>query len=155
MCRNFDFAGGFAPKVVGDLNLAEDYLYFWNDPQGCMLKVGAAIENLVKQIGARQLLPDISKGNDSFQDYIQVLAERGILPKKIMQAMEYIRRRRNQANHEGWDNEYDARECLKQAHRIMSWCVKYYCLGEPKEYKQPDNLYKPLYGIRKIALSNY
>jgi len=139
MSTSFSFARTFAPKVTEDLNLAEDYLYAWNDPHGCMLKVGAAIEDLVvNHIALKQMLVSPFEAKPNLQEHIELLDKMGSCPKKIIQAMDYIRKRRNRANHERLDKEYDARECLKQAHRILNWCVEYYGLGKAISY-QPIN----------------
>lgn len=122
MYLNFDFAKDSVPKVVEDLNLAEDYLCIWNDPNGCMLKVGAAIEDLVvNHIAVRQLLVSSFGPKPTLQDCIELLEKIGNCPKEIIQATDYIRKRRNRANHEGWNKQYDATECLKRAHKILNW----------------------------------
>ncbi len=119
---SFNFVRFFAPKVAEDLNLAEDYLHIWNDPHGSMLKVRAAIEDLVaNHIVVRELPMNQSAPKPSFQECIELLGKKGTIPKKVIQSMEYIRKRGNRANHERWDKLYDARECLKQAYKILSY----------------------------------
>ncbi len=132
MYRNFDFAKSFAPEVVEDLNLAEDYL--WDDPHGCMLKVGAAIEDLVvNDIAVRESLVKPFEAKPRLKKCVELLEKIETCPRKVIQAMDYIRKRRNRANHEGWRKEYDAHECLKQAHWILSWFVeKYQIFGGQK-----------------------
>jgi hypothetical protein len=125
MYRNFDFTKSFDPEVIGDLNRAEDYLYVWGDPHGCMLKVGAAIENLVvNDIVGRESLLKTFEAKPSLKKCVELLDKIETCPRKVIQAIDYIRKRRNRANHEGWRKEYDAHECLKQAHRILNWCVE-------------------------------
>jgi len=126
MSTNFDFAKRFVPKVAEDLNLAEDYLCIWNDPHGCMLKVGAAIEDLVvNHIAVKKLSLNRFEDKASLQEYINLLEKTGSCPVNVIQAMEYIRKRRNRANHDGWNREYDAFECINHAHKILSWCMNH------------------------------
>ena len=139
MYRNFDFAGRFAPSVVEDLHLAEEYLYFMRDAHGCILKIGAAFEDLI--VHHVSIKEDISF---PFQarlcDYINLFEHKEICPKKIILAMKYIHRKRNLANHEGWSREYDAEVCLVEMHNILAWCVKKYGLGDPTKYQAVNGI---------------
>lgn len=135
MYRNFDFARAVTPKVAENLNLAENYLCNWNDPNGCILKVGVAVENLVNHIAVKQLLVSPYEAKPNLKERIALLEEMGSCPKEIIQAMDYIRKRRNMANHEGWNKWYDAHECLKAAHRILSWYLEHYGLSEATPYQ--------------------
>jgi hypothetical protein len=122
MSRNIDFAKDSVSKVADDLNLAEDYLCRCQDPQVCMLKVGAAIEDLVvNHIAVRQLLVGSFEHKPTMQKCIELFEKIGSCPKEIIQAIDYIRKRRNRANHEGWNKWHDANECLKQADKILNW----------------------------------
>lgn len=138
MYRNFDFARTFAPMVAEGLDLADNYLYSVGDSHGCMLKVGAAIEDLVHQIIAIEDLDLPLDVGRSLQGCIIFLKNKRSCPERIIQDMEYIRRKRNKANHESWRKEHDARVCLKRAHRILSWCVEHYQIGTPTQYEPLD-----------------
>lgn len=139
MYRNYDYARAFSPSIIDDLHLAEEYLYFWKDPHGCMLKIGASFEDLmVHHIGIKE---DISLPFEAtLIEYINYIEQKFICPKKILQAMKYIHRKRNLANHEGWCRTYDAEVCLVQINKILGWCVIKYGLGRPTKYR-------PLNGI--------
>lgn len=114
-----------ASDVAEDLSIAGDYLYIQHDPHGCMLKVGAAIENLVvNYITVKQLLVSPIGPKPPFQSCIALLEKTESCPKEIIQSMNYIRKKRNRANHERWGKWYDACECLKQANKILSWYVE-------------------------------
>ncbi len=134
MYRNFDFAITFAPSIIDDLCMAEEYLFFWKDAQGCILKIGASFENLI--INHISIKESISfPFNAKLIEYIKYIERKEICPKRILQAMKFIHRKRNLANHEGWSKEYDAHVCLVQIHNILSWCVNKYGLGRPTKYQ--------------------
>lgn len=120
--RNFTFAKRFAEDVADNLHLAEDYLYCMRDPHGSILKIGSTVETIVRHIVINEGF-ELSFRERGFLKELNFLRRRGY-PIKIIQAMDYIRKKRNLANHEGWRKEYDAHECLKQAHRILNWCVE-------------------------------
>ena len=149
MYRNFDFAREFAPSVVEDLHLAEEYLYFMRDAHGCILKIGAALEDLiVRHVSTKE---DIGF---PFQarlcDYINFMERKETCPKKIILAMKYIHRKRNLANHEGWSREYDAEACLVKMHNILAWCVRKYELGAPTEYQAVNGILEQDTDFRSI-----
>jgi len=124
MSNNFDFAKQFTPDIAVMLNFADDYLHLCKDPHGCMLKVGSATEYLVvSYIAVKQLLVSSFEPKPTFRECIELLEKIGSCPKEIIQAIKYIWNRRNRASHEVWNKEYDANECLKQAHKILSWYV--------------------------------
>ncbi len=134
MYRNFDFAEAFSPSIIDDLHLAENYLYFWDDPHGCMLKIGASFEDLmVHHISVKENIGFPFKAD--LIEYIKYIERKEICPKRILQAMKFIHRKRNLANHEGWNREYDAHVCLVQIHNILGWCVNKYGLGRPTKYQ--------------------
>lgn len=139
MYRNFDFAIGFAPSVVVDLHLSEEYLYFFKDAHGCILKIGAAFEDLmVHHVSIKE---DISfPFQPTLCDYINLFERKEICPKKIILAMKYLRHKRNLANHEGWSREYDAEVCLVKMHNILAWSVIKYGLGVPTKYKTVNGI---------------
>ena len=134
MYRNYDFARAFSPSIIDDLHLAEEYLYFWKDPHGCILKIGASFEDLmVHHISIKEDISFLLKAN--LIEYIKYIERKRICPKKILQAMKFIHNKRNLANHEGWCREYDAHVCLVQIHKILGWCVIKYGLGRPTKYQ--------------------
>jgi len=139
MYRNFDFARGFSPSIIDDLQLAENYLYFWNDPHGCMLKIGASFEDLiVHHIGVKEYINFPFKAD--LIEYIKHIEKKNICPKKVLYAMKNIHRKRNLANHEGWCREYDAHLCLVQINNLLGWCVTKYGLGKPTKYQTLNNI---------------
>ena len=139
MYRNFDFARAFSPSIIGDLHRAEDYLYFWEDSHGCILKIGASFEDLiVHHISIKEDISFPFKAN--LIEYIKYIERKRICPKKILQAMKFIHRKRNLANHEGWCREYDAHVCLVHIHKILGWCVIKYGLGVPTKYQQINGI---------------
>lgn len=147
MFNNFSFAKVFSADIADMLNRADYYLYFDKDPHVCVLKVGSAIELVIEDIVAREhaALPSEIRGYQ--HKCIRFLEDKVNLPGDIMEAMDYIRRRRNDASHESRATEYDAKECLKNAHKILCWCVERYRLGAPTEYIPPDNFYRPFGNI--------
>jgi HEPN domain-containing protein len=144
--NNFDYGYAFSPEIATLLSRADDYLYFQNDPHAAILKTGCAVELIIKEIATRENIPFLP-GDTSLQKRIWNLDDKVNLPGDIMEAMDYIRRRRNDASHESRATEYDAKECLKNAHKILCWCVERYRLGAPTEYIPPDNFYRPFGNI--------
>lgn len=139
MYRNFDFARGFAPSVVEDLHLAEEYLYFLKDAHGCILKIGAAFEDLiVHHVSIKENMHFLFEAR--LCDYLDSLKRKDVCPKNVFQAMKYIHRKRNLANHEGWSRKYDADVCLVKMHNILTWCVRKYGLGVPTKYQQINRI---------------
>ncbi|MFZ0035604.1 MAG: hypothetical protein WAK60_11540 [Sedimentisphaerales bacterium] len=83
-----------ANDVAEDLSIAEDYLYIQHDPHGCMLKVGAATENLVvNYIAVKQLLVSPIGPKPQFQSCIALLEKAESCPKEIIRSMNYIRKK--------------------------------------------------------------
>ena len=147
MFNNFDFVEGVDPLIAEDLNLAEEYLYSLKDPNGCMLKVGVAMERLViqhiaplEEVKLRTYRPDLS-------DYLKELEHNYLLPEKVLDALHYIRIRKNDASHEGFREEYDAQECLIKSHLILSWFVEFYEFGMATNYEEPDLVHKLIDGL--------
>lgn len=137
MYRNYDFAKAFSPSIIDDLHLAEEYLYFWEDPHACILKIGASFEDLmVHHISIKEDISFLFQAK--LIEYINYIEKRNICPKKILQAMKYIHRKRNLANHERLGEEYDAGVCLVKINIILGWCIIEYGLGRPTKY-QPLN----------------
>ena len=151
--QNYDFAHAFAPDVVGILNLADDYLYFIKDPQGSIMKVGAATELLVQHIAIKENLNLPPEKSAYLQDAIEYLEKKSSCPGKIIKNMDYIRKRRNEANHENKAKEYDAKVCLKNAYKILCWCIENYRLGTPTEYIDYSNFISQQINFRQTINS--
>jgi HEPN domain-containing protein len=142
MNNNFDFVETLSPEVAALLNQADDYLNFQNDPHAAIIKTGCAVELIIKEIETRENI-SFRPGDASLQKRIWNLEGKIDLPEVIAEAMNFIRVKRNEANHEVKATEYDAKECLKKAHKILHWFVNRYTMRICPEYK-------PLQGIKII-----
>jgi len=154
MIHNFDFVKGFAPDVADILNLADCYLYLARDPHGSILKAGSAIQLLTQHIIEKECLSPQPWISECHHKCITFLQDKLALPKKVVEAMHHIRKKRNDAYYNNKASEYDIKVCMKKAHKILCWCIEHYNLGITTEYVAPDNDYKPFCDISKIAFFN-
>ena len=138
--RNLTFAKRFAEDVADNLHLAEDYLYCMRDPHGSILKIGSAVETIVRHIVIKEGL-ELSFRERGFLKELNFLRRRGY-PIKIIQAMDNIRKKRNLANHENIAQEYDAKTCLKNAYKILFWCIERYQVGIPTGYVATGSVFE-------------
>jgi HEPN domain-containing protein len=149
MNNNFNFVKTFSPEVAALLNQADDYLYFQNDSHAAILKTGCAVELIIKEIAARESISFLP-GDTSLQKRIWNLEDKIALPEDIAEAMNLIRIKRNEAIHEDKATEYDAKECLKKAHKILHWFVNRYTMRTCPEYQPLYDFYKPFQGIKIV-----
>jgi len=103
--------------------LAEKYVY--SDPNGSMYKQGIYAETMVKYMLAYDGLAEPETDN-THANRIRVLKRNGLLPKDIDDALYIIRRTRNDASHEGYDNVKKAKDNLELAYNVGVWFMQTY-----------------------------
>ncbi len=136
MSNNFDFARCFAPDVADRLNRADDYLAYHEDSVAALESAGTALEQLVKHIAIKEGLSDTDFFGLRLEEKIEYLEKKSSCPHKIITWMSFIRKKRNKASHRNEAREYDAGVALKNAHRILKWCVENYQLGIATDYME-------------------
>ncbi len=149
MSNNYDFAKRFAPEVSDRLNKADEYLYTCQDPVAAIESTGTALEQLVRHIFIKEGFADA----DLFllKDGIDYLERKSVCPRKIIQKMDYIRKKRNEAAHTNQASDYDARIVQKDAHQILKWCVEEYRLATATEYIEIKNE-RPMLCIKGVFM---
>ncbi len=122
MSVNFAFLHDALPSLEKFGELAEVYLH--TDPNACMIKLGMMGEAMLAiMVSANNVtLPDRS---DSAY-IINLLRQEGLLPVTVTEAFHRLRKYRNKAAHEVYDDKGDALLALKIAHSLCEWCYNAY-----------------------------
>ena len=135
MNSNFDFLKDKFPALENFGKLAEKYLY--NDSNSSLIKIGMMGETIV----------DLMIKYDDIQIYedatavqkISTLEKEGLLSKDINDILHYIRRYRNKAVHQNFENVEANKILLKLSHDLAEWFMQTYGDWEyrKKEYILP------------------
>lgn len=155
MSANFNFSKRFAPEVASRLNKADDYLYTLQDPVASVESAGTAMEQLVRHILIKEGFAETDFS--LFIDGINYLERKYVCPRKIIQKINRIRKARNQAAHTNQVTAYEAKIVLKNAYKILKWCVEEYQLGTAPDYIEPNPRIPMLCieGVFRPLTSNY
>ena len=129
---NFLFLKSHWEDLANTGELAEKYVY--SDPNGSMYKQGIYAETMVKYMLAYDGLSEPETDN-THANRIRLLKYNGLLPKDIDDALYVIRRTRNDASHEGYDNVKKAKDNLELAYNVGVWFMQTY--GDYKFNPQP------------------
>ncbi len=132
----------FLKKCWEDLGktgeLAEAYVY--SDPNGSMFKQGLFAERLVKYMLAYDGIAEPAYDN-THANRIKLLKVNGLLPRDIDDALYVIRKTRNDASHNDFDNQKKAKDNLKLAYNVGVWFMQTYgdYTFEPEPYVEPED----------------
>lgn len=129
---NFSFLKSKWEDLGKTGELAEAYVY--SDPNGSMFKQGLFAERLVKYMLAYDGIAEPAYDN-THANRIRLLKINGILPKDIDDALYVIRKTRNDASHNDFDNQKKAVENLKLAYDVGVWFMQTY--GDYNYYPEP------------------
>lgn len=133
---NFLFLKSHWEDLANTGELAEKYVY--SDPNGSMYKQGMYAETMVKYMLAYDGIAEPQYDN-THSNRIRLLKINGLLPKDIDDALYVIRRTRNDASHEGYDNVKKAKDNLELAFNVGVWFMQTY--GDysfnPEPYVEP------------------
>ena len=138
MNSNFSFLSDMFPELEKMGSLAEGYLY--SDPNTCLFKLGTFAEIMVNYMfDMDNLTPPVVDNTHS--NRLKILWNEGLLPRDINDIFYVLRKKRNDAVHEGYDCFEECKTLLKLAHTLAVWFMEIYgdYNYEPSEYILPDD----------------
>ena len=121
---NFLFLEKEYPVLSKLGSLAETYLY--SDPNSCLIKLGMLCESLVSIIMRLDNVTLPSHVEDINANRIRALKKNGLLPREIDDILYSVRKARNDATHNNYDDSAKCRALLKAVHVLASWFILTY-----------------------------
>lgn len=118
---NFQFLETDSPQLAKLGRLAERY--FSDDAPTSLVKLRQFAEIIAKEVAARQAL---YRDRMSFDDCLQVLRSRGLLPREVADVFFHLKRAGNRAAHEDRGTPAEALTGLKLALAIGVWFHRSY-----------------------------
>lgn len=133
---NFLFLKSHWEDLANMGELAEKYVF--SDPNASMYKQGIFAETIVKYMLAYDGIPEPVIDN-THSNRIRELRHNGLLPKDIDDVLYVIRKTRNDASHEGYDNVQRAKDNLRLAFSLGVWFMQTYGKYDynPDPYVEP------------------
>ena len=110
---NFEFLRTYWPALAEIGKTAESYLY--SDPNSCIFKLRLFGERLVGEIFAIEKIPTPDY-DDTQATRIRILKRERLLPSNIDDILFVLRKRGNDAVHQGLDSLKDAKTLLESTH---------------------------------------
>ena len=138
MNSNFSFLADMFPELEKIGSLAESYLY--SDPNTCIYKLGSFAEILVKYMFDMDNLTPLSTDN-THANRLKILWQEGLLPRDISDIFYVLRKKRNDAVHDGYDSFEECKTLLKLAHNLSVWFMQIYgdYEYEPIDFVLPED----------------
>ncbi|MGY0373966.1 type I restriction-modification system endonuclease [Clostridium sp. JNZ J1-5] len=138
-------------SILSELgSLAERNLY--RDSNTSLIKLGMFGELIVKYIFAFEGIDEPNEDNTHVAR-IRILKKGELLPDEIDNILYMLRRKRNDAAHEGYESIEEAKELLNLAYKLGIWFMQVYGDWgfEPKEFIMPreEQTYKEFNEIAK------
>lgn len=119
---NFAFLNEQFPALANLGTLAENYLY--SDSNSCLIKLGIMGETIVNQCYEFDNL-SIPPGA-SAMDRIEGLYREGQILDPIRRILHLLRKRRNEAVHDGYESVSEGKKLLSMAHGLCQWFAETY-----------------------------
>ena len=138
MKNNFSFLSDMFPELEKIGSLAESYLH--SDPNTCLYKLGTFAEIMVGYMFDMDNLTPPSTDN-THSNRLRILWQEGLLPRDINDIFYVLRKKRNDAVHEGYDSFEECKTLLKLAHTLSVWFMQIYgdFKYEPSDFVLPDD----------------
>lgn len=136
---NFNFLNEKYPALARLGEFAEKYIY--QDSNTTFIKLGIFGETLVKYIIKLEDIDEICISHDKSQiNRIKLLKKEDLLPEEIESILQILRKKRNPAAHEGYENVEEAKINLQLAHKLANWFMEVYgdYYFEPVEFVMPE-----------------
>lgn len=139
---NFEFLHEKYPKLAKLADLAENY--YENDPASAIAKLRTLCEFIVKDIFIQE--NKLYKGL-RFSDLVYKCRKKKLIPEKIINLIEMVRIKGNNAVHEQKGTSEDALKLLQNVHYISFW---YYMLKTETELELKP-FEKPVSEVKKMV----
>lgn len=136
---NFNFLNEKYPELAKLGEFAEKYIY--KDSNTAFIKLGIFGEKLVRYIIKLEDIDEIYISHDKSQvNRIKLLRKEDLLPDEIESILQILRKKRNPAAHEGYENVEEAKVNLRLAHKLANWFMEVYgdYYFEPVEFVMPE-----------------
>ncbi|MDO4628825.1 MAG: DUF3320 domain-containing protein [Planctomycetia bacterium] len=138
MKSNFEFLKKYWPELaeIG----AEAEMHLHTDANACIFKAGYLAERMVELIMERE---NLHYDDDmTHAERIRVLKRHGVIPSNIDNILFALRRARNEAVHNGFDSEKNAKTLLQVAFHLCVWFMKVYgdSTFRQKAYQEPEEV---------------
>ncbi|WP_338659753.1 type I restriction-modification system endonuclease [Paraclostridium sordellii] len=135
---NFEFLNDKWPELAKLGEFAEKYIY--QDSNTTFIKLGIFGENIVNYILKLEDVNEVNLYCDRTQmNKIKLLKKEDLLPEEIENILHVLRKKRNPAAHEGYENVEEAKVNLQLAHKLAVWFMQIYgdWYFEPSEFVMP------------------
>ena len=135
---NFSFLQEKWPALSKLGEFAEKYIY--QDSNTTFIKLGMFGETIVKYIIKLEDVDEILISHDKSQvNRIKLLKKEDLLPEEIENILHLLRKKRNPAAHDGYENVEEAKINLQLAHTLATWFMQLYgdWYYEPQEFVMP------------------
>lgn len=135
---NFEFLNDKWPELAKLGEFAERYIY--QDSNTTFIKLGIFGENIVNYILKLEDVNEVDLYCDRTQmNKIKLLKKEDLLPEEIENILHILRKKRNPAAHEGYENVEEAKVNLQLAHKLAVWFMQIYgdWYFEPSEFVMP------------------
>lgn len=141
---NFSFLSEKFPSLEKLGEFAEKYIY--QDSNSSFIKLGIFGENIVKYIIKLEDVDESHISHDRSQlNRIKLLKKEDLLPEEIENILQVLRKKRNPAAHEGYENVEEAKVNLQLAYKLAVWFMEvygdYYFEAEPFVMPQDESQY--------------
>ncbi|MEG2868928.1 MAG: type I restriction-modification system endonuclease [Terrisporobacter sp.] len=147
---NFEFLNNKWPELAKLGEFAEKYIY--QDSNTTFIKLGIFGENIVNYILKLEDVNEVNLYSDRTQmNKIKLLKKEDLLPEEIENILHILRKKRNPAAHEGYENVEEAKVNLQLAYNLAIWFMQIYgdWYFEPTEFVMPTE-YDKQEDIQKI-----
>lgn len=135
---NFSFLNEKWPALAKLGEFAEKYIY--QDSNTSFIKLGIFGETIVKYIIKLEDIDEILISHDRSQvNRIKLLKKEDLLPEEIENILQILRKKRNPAAHDGYENIEEAKINLQLTHKLANWFMEVYgdYNFEPKTFIMP------------------
>lgn len=138
MKSNFEFLKKYWSELaeIG----AEAEMHLHTDANACIFKAGYLAERMVELIMERE---NLHYDDDmTHAERIRVLKRHGVIPSNIDNILFALRKARNEAVHNGFDSEKNAKTLLQVAFHLCVWFMKVYgdSTFRQKAYQEPEKV---------------
>ena len=136
---------------------AEQYIY--QDSNTSFIKLGIFGENIVKNIIKLEDIDETYISHDKSQvNRIKLLKREDLLPDEIESILHILRKKRNPAAHDGYENVEEAKVNLELAYKLAVWFMEvygdYYFEAEPFVMPQEETHFTKE-NLKKLEVNNY
>lgn len=125
MKSNFAFLENTFPSLANFGKLAEKYCY--SDSNSCLIKLGMIGETIVNlMFKFDKISPPVEYDKNKQDIKINTLLNEGLLPYEIVNILHILRKNRNKASHEGYENIERGKSLIVMAYGLCEWFMQVY-----------------------------